>query len=167
MNEMSRRSFFGRVIAWIMGGIAACLAVPILGYTVYPAFRPREEDWADAGPVGKLEVNIPRETEIVHTMTSGYMKTNSVRSIWAFKTEDGKIVAYSPNCTHLGCAYQWEESRNRFECPCHNSIFDISGKVISGPAPRPLDTLPVRQEGERFSILYQEFKAGLPKREEL
>lgn len=41
-------------------------------------------------------------------------------------------------CTHLGCTPPWVEERNRWECPCHGSIFNDRGIVIAGPAPRPL-----------------------------
>jgi menaquinol-cytochrome c reductase iron-sulfur subunit len=65
--------------------------------------------------------------------------------------EDNYTV-FSPICTHLGCAYNWNEERSRFECPCHNSVFDIEGRVVSGPAPRPLDTYEVKVEGERLFV---------------
>lgn len=41
-------------------------------------------------------------------------------------------------CTHLGCTPRWVEKRNRWECPCHGSVFNGKGVVIAGPAPRPL-----------------------------
>lgn len=41
-------------------------------------------------------------------------------------------------CTHLGCTPNWIEEKNRFECPCHGSLFDDKGVVVSGPAPGPL-----------------------------
>jgi Rieske Fe-S protein len=46
-------------------------------------------------------------------------------------------------CTHLGCVIQHrkEAGQEGFFCPCHGSAFDLSGKVVGGPAPRPLDRL--------------------------
>lgn len=46
--------------------------------------------------------------------------------------------ALSAVCTHLGCTPNWVDKRNRYECPCHGSIFDERGVNISGPAPTPL-----------------------------
>ncbi len=50
----------------------------------------------------------------------------------------GKFKALSAVCTHLGCTPNWSEERNRFECPCHGSIFSDKGTNVSGPAPKPL-----------------------------
>lgn len=43
------------------------------------------------------------------------------------------FVALSNTCPHLGCQVRWEPHHGRFFCPCHNGIFDPSGKAISGP----------------------------------
>ncbi|MDZ4247165.1 MAG: ubiquinol-cytochrome c reductase iron-sulfur subunit, partial [Dehalococcoidia bacterium] len=41
-------------------------------------------------------------------------------------------------CTHLGCTPNWIEEKGVYECPCHGSIFNGKGVVVSGPAPSPL-----------------------------
>jgi cytochrome b6-f complex iron-sulfur subunit len=60
---------------------------------------------------------------------------------------DGGFLALSSTCSHLGCAVPWNERDQNFPCPCHASVFDITGAVKSPPAPRPLDLLPVAIEG--------------------
>jgi cytochrome b6-f complex iron-sulfur subunit len=52
---------------------------------------------------------------------------------------DGGFLALSRKCTHLGCTVPWVSEKNKFECPCHGSSFDIRGEVITQPAPRALD----------------------------
>ena len=59
------------------------------------------------------------------------------------RLEDGGFLALSSKCTHLGCTLPWVEKENRFVCPCHASVFDMTGNVISAPAPRALDTFRV------------------------
>lgn len=59
------------------------------------------------------------------------------------------IIALWQKCTHLGCAVPWDEDSQQFHCPCHGSLFDEYGEVLSGPAPRPLDYFPIDiQSGE-------------------
>jgi len=48
------------------------------------------------------------------------------------------LKVMSAVCTHLGCSLQWAAERNRFECPCHGSLFDARGNVTVGPAQTPL-----------------------------
>ena len=60
----------------------------------------------------------------------------------------GQVTAFSAVCTHLACLVRWEENQKRFHCPCHHGMFDINGKVISGPPPRPLDEIKATVRGE-------------------
>ena len=46
--------------------------------------------------------------------------------------------AFSAICTHLGCVVGWDERQKQIVCPCHAGLFDLQGKVIGGPPPRPL-----------------------------
>ena len=59
---------------------------------------------------------------------------------------DGGFLALDRTCTHLGCTVPWNPETAHFDCPCHASSFDITGEVLSPPAPRPLDLYPVRIE---------------------
>lgn len=61
------------------------------------------------------------------------------RKIFVIKNEKGVFQAVSAVCTHLRCIVKWSEINKNFECPCHGSIFDGKGRVIGGPAPKPLD----------------------------
>ncbi len=49
------------------------------------------------------------------------------------------FTALSLVCTHLGCTV--ESKPEGFTCPCHGSRFDSQGKVIRGPAQKPLNSL--------------------------
>jgi cytochrome b6-f complex iron-sulfur subunit len=54
--------------------------------------------------------------------------------------------ALSSTCTHLGCMTRWDKDAGRFACPCHGSRFDRAGRVVGGPAPRPLPRLHIALE---------------------
>lgn len=56
---------------------------------------------------------------------------------------DGEAVAFSAVCTHQGCTVAPDGEQLR--CPCHGSVFEATtGDNVSGPAPRPLEDVPVR-----------------------
>ena len=62
------------------------------------------------------------------------------------RLEDGGFMALSLRCTHLGCSINWEDSKKRFVCPCHSSVFAINGNVENPPAPTALDYFPIKIE---------------------
>jgi cytochrome b6-f complex iron-sulfur subunit len=66
--------------------------------------------------------------------------------------EDGGFMALSRRCTHLGCTVPWDPEKKHFACPCHASVFDIRGRVVQSPAPRPLDRFTVSIENRRVMV---------------
>jgi Rieske Fe-S protein len=85
------------------------------------------------------------------------------KPIWTNKKHI-PYLAFSGKCPHLGCAYKWRKHKilgQVFLCPCHLSIYDASGQVLDGPAPRPLDVLPIQVSASgEVQIIDMEFKAG-------
>ncbi|HEX2096077.1 MAG TPA: FAD-dependent oxidoreductase [Solirubrobacterales bacterium] len=55
------------------------------------------------------------------------------------RRDDGTLVAVSTRCTHLGCQVKWNTAERSWDCPCHGSRFTPEGKVLQGPAVRPLE----------------------------
>ena len=66
---------------------------------------------------------------------------------WLVLAPDGTITAYDPRCTHQSCLYDWDKPRGRFLCRGHSAEFGMDGVVLSGPAPRPLNRMKVRESG--------------------
>ena len=58
--------------------------------------------------------------------------------VWIYKSE-GKLVALSNICTHLGCIPNWLPNELKYKCPCHGSGYYPNGINFEGPAPRPLE----------------------------
>lgn len=147
----SRRTFYQRMIYGVSSLIAAALAALAIGYLFFPTRRKGKDrkGWTDAGDVSVLPLNEPRELIFQRKRIDGW-KTSTVRATaWVVKTEQ-ELIAFSPRCTHLGCGYHWNKARNRFVCPCHTSGFSVTGEVLEGPAPRPLDRFETRTEGTRL-----------------
>ncbi len=146
----TRRSFFIGAIYAIWGAIAAALSIPAFVYLFFPPKVRKADEWVEVGDVSKLAVNSPVEMTFRRNRTDGWKITSEKTTAWVVKQADRSIVAFGPQCTHLGCAYHWEEGKDEFLCPCHTSLFSINGKVISGPAPRPLDRYETRIQGTRL-----------------
>jgi len=67
----------------------------------------------------------------------GYVYGNG-GSIIVAKTTAGGYVAFAAACTHQGTTVNFNTSQQRFICPNHNAVFNLSGGVVSGPAPSGL-----------------------------
>ena len=166
-ESVARRGF----LAWATGGIAALigviLAIPLVGYILSPAFKRRESPWVQVGNVDELRPGEPEELEYVSTIEDGWRKSTAKRIVWGVKEPQGSVVVFSPICPHLGCGFRWDSGERKFKCPCHGSMFDVTGKVVGGPAPRPLDKLPSKTENGKILTIYKQFKSGVDHQVEL
>ena len=150
-EDTTRRNFYVGAIYAMMGVISAALGVPALIYLLFPPKAKKESDWIEVGDITRIAPNAPVEMTFRRTRTDGWKVLSEKSTAWVVKTGD-KITAFGPQCTHLGCAYHWEDGKNEFLCPCHTSLFGIDGRVISGPAPRPLDRYETKIEGNKLLI---------------
>jgi Rieske Fe-S protein len=66
----------------------------------------------------------------------------------------------SNKCTHLGCNVNWNADKQEYVCPCHDAQFDINGKVLGGPPPRPLNAYSGDQLKIENDVLMLHFVEG-------
>ncbi len=70
------------------------------------------------------------------------------------------ILCYSKICTHVGCPISlWEQQTHNLLCPCHQSTFDLAdnGRVVFGPAARPVPQLPLALDDDGYLIATSDF----------
>jgi len=132
--------------------MGAALAVPAGFYLLWTGPTKNRGNFVEAANLTQLQVGKPQEVTFERTRVDGWRTLREKVIAWVVRTDEKTVVAYSPQCTHLGCAYHWEEPRNQFVCPCHESLFSIDGKVMGGPASRPLDRYAVRVENSKLLI---------------
>ena len=70
------------------------------------------------------------------------------KKIAAYRDEDGRLVQRSAVCTHVGCIVHWNPLEKCWDCPCHGSQFQPDGRVINGPAIRPLAQIDQEQPAD-------------------
>ena len=148
----TRRSFYSVFINLLGGLMAAAVAVPAAAYLLIKPKGSAGDAMLEVADVSSLDMGRPKEVVYVHTRVDGWKATKEKTSVWLVKNESGEVAAFNPICTHLGCAYHWEDERKQFLCPCHSSVFGPDGRVVSGPAPRPLDRYVSKIEGGKLLI---------------
>jgi menaquinol-cytochrome c reductase iron-sulfur subunit len=155
MNEstgLDRRRFYVAVIYGLGTLMSAALAIPAAIYLLLPPKAKKSSGWVEAGDLAQLPLQTPEEVVFRRNRADGWKVTSEKSTAWVVKTADHEAIAFAPQCTHLGCAYHWDDGNKNFLCPCHTSTFDLQGKVLSGPAPRPLDRYEVKLDGSKVLL---------------
>jgi len=133
-----------RLVGWLLGGgITASVAsffYPLLRFMNPPAVPEASVNEALAGKVQDLRPN-----------TGRIVKFGS-RPVLLIRVSETEWRAFSALCTHLDCTVQYQAQRRQIWCACHNGFYDLNGRVVSGPPPRPLEPYVVRVRGEEVII---------------
>src|ERR1700683_675132 len=148
----TRRAFYIGFINGAMGLIGLALAAPAAVYLLFPPKLRKQAEWVETAALSTIPSGTPTEIAFQRTRVDGWKVTTEKSTAWVVKKPDNEVVAFTPQCTHLACAYHWDEKDSKFFCPCHNSVFAIDGKVVSGPAPRPLDRYQTKLQGNKLLI---------------
>jgi menaquinol-cytochrome c reductase iron-sulfur subunit len=148
----ARRSLLVAAIYGLWSLMAAALAAPAAVYLLLPPRARRGSESVEIGELSQLALGVPEEVAFRRNRLDGWKLTSEKAAVWLVRRSENDVVAFAPQCTHLGCAYHWDERRKNFLCPCHSSTFGIDGRVLSGPAPRPLDRYDVKIENGRLLL---------------
>jgi menaquinol-cytochrome c reductase iron-sulfur subunit len=148
----TRRNFYVVAIYALWGAISAALGLPALVYLLFPPKAKKDDGWIEIGDIARLTPLSPVEMTFRRTRVDGWKVISEKSTVWVVKSAGDRVTAFGPQCTHLGCAYHWEEGKGQFLCPCHTSLFSIDGKVAAGPAPRPLDRYQTRLNGSKLLL---------------
>jgi len=139
-KSMSRRTF----LDYILGlGVLAWL-----GSVIFPIIE---------------YFKVPKQTEAAPTsVVAGSVKdfNKNMGKVFRFGNEpailvdtpDGKLEAFSAVCSHLQCTVQYRPDMQRIWCACHGGVYDLNGRNISGPPPRPLEEYKVAVKGDDIIV---------------
>ncbi len=72
------------------------------------------------------------------------------------RTGETEVRAFNPECTHQHCQVKYNPSTLHVECTCHGSAFDMTGKVLGGPAPAPLQVYPATLADDKVIVTVEE-----------
>ncbi len=146
-----RRRVLSR-ISFVAGGIAAAL-VAVPGGLFLLGLRRTPRVWRPVGTLDQFRVGATVEVAFQDPSPLPWSGVTARTAAWLRRVSDQEFVAFSVNCTHLGCPVRWLPDAEIFMCPCHGGVFYRDGRVASGPPPRPLVRYPVRVRDETVEIL--------------
>jgi cytochrome b6-f complex iron-sulfur subunit len=139
--QTTRRGFLNKI--WM--GLGVVVVAEIIGLVI--AFLHPRKPRVKAGEFGTIITAGPIDNFALNSVT-----TFQRGQFYLSRLDDGGFLALSRKCTHLGCTVPWVASEQKFTCPCHKSIYDNRGDVISPPAPRALDLFAVMVENEIVKV---------------
>lgn len=155
----TRRAFFTTLLVSAGAAIAAAIGGVVVPFILAPLRRRGIVETADLGPLNALAETVstthaPREVVLTRRVLDGYMRRQARErfAVVPAPGAPGGIAVLSTTCTHLGCGVSWSADRKAFLCPCHGGVYDIEGRVVSGPPPRPLTKVPFTVEGGRVRV---------------
>ncbi len=164
----TRRSFLDWAIHGLGTVFAAVLACPIIAYLIDPRNRPaRAGAFTPVARFSDLRVGEPVQAVIRAVKRDAWTLYPSeiVGRVWLIRRDEEKVEAFTTICPHLGCSVNHDGEK--FVCPCHNGTFEVSGERrpseklgFQNPAPRDMDSLEVRREGDVILVKYQDFQQG-------
>lgn len=142
-RQQSRRT----AVSWLLGsGVAASLAsffYPVVRFLNPPQITEAAVNEVSAGKVQDLKPN------------SGKIVRFGNKPALLVRTSETEWKAFSAVCTHLNCTVQYQDATRQIWCACHNGTYDLSGRVVSGPPPKPLTEYAVRVRGDEVVISRQ------------
>jgi len=116
-----------------------------MGSVLYPVINylrplPRQ---GPTGPVGLTRAEVQKvEREKFAIVPVG------TRRVLVLEDSDGELHALDARCTHEGCTVRYVPGEALIACACHNARFDLTGRVLAGPPPRPLPMHFVQRDAE-------------------
>jgi Rieske Fe-S protein len=139
----TRRSFLN----WVLGGGV----IATLGAIVYPAWKFITPPPSGEANVSQVKLPFKRADLAAEPQKAKTFKFGRTIGI-IILSDTGELKALSATCTHLDCTVQHRPDLGILWCACHNGRYDLDGKNISGPPPRPLEKYAVNEVGEDIFV---------------
>ena len=126
MDGVNRRRLLQSLLGGGIGASILSFLYPILSFVLPPRTQGSGSESQEVGQAEELKPN------------SGLVFQFGTQPALLIRTPEGELRAFSAICTHLGCTVRYEPDSKVIWCPCHNGMFDLHGRNIGGPPPRPL-----------------------------
>lgn len=102
------------------------------------------QDQAAQVPGGEEEFLLALPPQVLEKVGGAEVIETPTDKIIVARTGPTSIVACSAICTHKGCTVDYQHESKQFVCPCHGARYELTGKVVQGPARRDLKAYKTR-----------------------
>ena len=133
---VERRTFLDAVLAFGFVSTAVAIIYPVWRYLIPPPSGEPSTASVVAARLSELKPN------------TGLIFRFGSKPGLLVRAANGELHAVSATCTHLECTVQYKTDAGQIWCACHNGFYDLTGTVVSGPPPRPLERFAVQLRGE-------------------
>ena len=125
--ETSRRKFLDLLLNTGILGSFAAVVYPVIKFLIPPEKREPKVNSLKIGKISDFEINSSKIVKFGRT------------PVIVIRDKNGDMKGLAATCTHLDCIVQYRQETDQIICACHNGIYDLSGRNISGPPPKPLE----------------------------
>jgi Rieske Fe-S protein len=139
--DNGRRKFLNWFLGTSAGGFLIAVLYPLIKYLIPPEV---EESTAHT-------VTLALKPQEIKANSGQIFRFGSQPAI-LIRTPNDELKAFTAVCTHLACIVQYRPDINQIWCACHNGHFDLSGKNVEGPPPKPLDEYTVNLRGDQIIV---------------
>jgi cytochrome b6-f complex iron-sulfur subunit len=140
LDNTGRRRFLNYLLGTGFGATLIAIFYPIIKFMTPPQLIEATQNSVTAGKVSELALN------------SGKIFKFGNKPGILIRSAAGELKAFSAVCTHLDCIVQYEPEKKQIWCACHNGQYNLSGKNVAGPPPRPLEEYVVNTRGEEIVV---------------
>jgi cytochrome b6-f complex iron-sulfur subunit len=137
---MKRRHLLNTLLSSGIAATAASIIYPILRFIIPP----------EAAESAVMSVSAGRPDDV--PPNTGMIFKFGAEPGLLIRTTEGELKAFSARCTHLNCTVQYDPAQKLIVCACHNGQFDLNGKNVAGPPPKPLPALNVNVRGDEVIV---------------
>lgn len=116
----------------------------MVGFVFSPLLEKIAAKWIPAGKVDEFEIGKTVRVPFVDPSPLPWAGITAKSAAWLRRNSAQEFIAFSVNCTHLGCPVRWLPDAELFMCPCHGGVYYKDGSVAAGPPPKPLVRYEVR-----------------------
>ena len=136
----SRRHFINVLLGGGLLGWLGSVLYPVVSYLKPPKVAEANVQTVRAGTAAEFPPN------------TGQIVKFGRMPVILIRTENSEFRAFAATCTHLDCIVQYRSDLGQIQCACHNGLYDLAGRNVSGPPPRPLEEFAVNVVNDEIMV---------------